>query len=72
MYVHGTRCVTNRFEVYFMKQKAKVFLAAIAAAAMVFAGFLLGILYTYHCMLGIGFVKAVNVLIHGDDDRFSF
>ena len=55
-----------------MKHKVKIFVAAIAAVAMVFGGFLFGILYTYHCMFGFGFVKAVTVLIHGNDDRFSF
>jgi hypothetical protein len=55
-----------------MRQQIKVFVATVAAATMVFAGFLLGILYTYHCMFGFGFVKAVTVLIHGNDDRFSF
>ena len=55
-----------------MKQSAKMLMVAVAAAITVFAGFLLGCIYTEHWMLGIGFGKAVNAFCHGMDDHFRF
>lgn len=54
-----------------MKQ-TKVLVATSAVVATCFAGFLMGSIYTDRCILGIGFVKAVNALCHGTDDGFRF